>query len=188
MNNNTSLIRTYISAIRETAANLPVQHIEKAVRILDEARTNGNQVYLFGNGGSAATASHLAVDLSKGTIDDGRPHLRTAALTDNIALISAWANDASYDDIFARQIECQVRPGDVVIGISSRGRSANVLNGLRRAKSCGATTIALTGFDGGSLNGMVDVCIVVPANSIEQVEDVHLMVGHMLTECLRNHR
>jgi D-sedoheptulose 7-phosphate isomerase len=178
-------ISAYLSGIQTTLSNLPTDAIEEVVHLLREARIQKKRVFLFGNGGSAATASHLACDLAKGTSINGNPRLRTMALTDNMPLISAWANDSSYDNIFAQQLEDHVEPGDIVIGISGSGKSPNVLNAMRVARTAGAITVALTGFDGGDLKSLADICIIVPDNSIDQVEDVHLMLGHVITSCLR---
>ena len=178
-------IAAYLSDVQGTLSKLPVDEIERAVNLLREARAQRKRVFLFGNGGSAATASHLACDLGKGTNRHGRPRLRVVALTDNIPLISAWANDSSYEDIFAQQLQEQVEPGDIAIGISGSGKSPNVLNAVRVARSAGAITIGLTGFDGGDLKSLVDLCITVPDSSIDKVEDVHLMLGHILASCLR---
>ncbi|MBN2098773.1 MAG: SIS domain-containing protein [Dehalococcoidia bacterium] len=179
-------IAAYLSDIQGTLRKLPMDEIEDIVNLLHEARERKKRVFLFGNGGSAATASHLACDLGKGTNRHGRPRLRVVALTDNVPLISAWANDTSYEDIFAQQLQEQVEPGDIAIAISASGRSPNVLNGVKVAKSAGAITIGLTGFDGGDLKSLVDCCIVVPDNSMDQVEDVHLMLGHVIASCLRS--
>jgi D-sedoheptulose 7-phosphate isomerase len=179
-------IAAYLSDMQGTLSKLPVDEIERVVHLLHEARTQKKRVFLFGNGGSAATASHLACDLGKGTNSHGRPRLRVVALTDNVPLISAWANDSSYEDIFAQQLQEQVEPGDIAIGISGSGKSPNVLNGIRVARSAGAITIGLTGFDGGDLKSLVDHCIIVPHHSIDQVEDVHLMLGHVIASCLRS--
>jgi D-sedoheptulose 7-phosphate isomerase len=178
-------ISAYLSDMQTTLTNLPIDTIEQVVHLLREARTQKKRVFLFGNGGSAATASHLACDLGKGTNAFGKPRLRVVALTDNVPLISAWANDSSYEDIFAQQLQDQVEPGDIVIGISGSGKSPNVLNGIKVARSAGAVTVGLTGFDGGDLKNLVDFCIIVPDHSIDQVEDVHLMLGHVITSCLR---
>ena len=178
-------ISAYLSDMQTTLSNLPIDTIEQVVHLLREARSQKKRVFLFGNGGSAATASHLACDLGKGTNASGKPRLRVVALTDNVPLISAWANDFSYDDIFAQQLQDQVEPGDIVIGISGSGKSPNVLNGIKVARSAGAVTVGLTGFDGGDLKSLVDFCIIVPDHSIDQVEDVHLMLGHVITSCLR---
>jgi D-sedoheptulose 7-phosphate isomerase len=178
-------ISAYVSEMRATLNNLPLDGIERVVRLLREARSHKRRVFLFGNGGSAATASHLACDLTKGTSTNGKPRLRAMALTDNMPLISAWANDTAYENIFAQQLQDHVEPGDVVIGISGSGRSPNVLNGIKAARSAGAVTIGMTGFDGGHLKDLVDICIIVPDNNIDKVEDIHLMLGHVITSCLR---
>jgi D-sedoheptulose 7-phosphate isomerase len=179
-------IAAYLSEMRGTLNKLPIDEIERVVDLLRQARTQRKRVFLFGNGGSAATASHLACDLGKGTNAHGNPRLRAVALTDNVPLISAWANDSSYDDIFAQQLQEQVEHGDIAIGISASGKSPNVLNGVRVARSAGAITVGLTGFDGGNLKNLVDCCIIVPDNSMDQVEDVHLMLGHVIASCLRS--
>ncbi len=185
VHDSSQAIEAYLSEIRSTLNKLPIDTIEQVVNLLYEARDQKKRVFLFGNGGSAATASHLACDLTKGAGMNGKPRMRAMALTDNVPLISAWANDSSYEHIFAQQLQDQVEPGDIVIGISGSGKSPNVLNGIRAARSAGAITIGLTGFDGGDLKNLVDICIVVPDNSIDQVEDVHLLLGHIITSCLR---
>ncbi len=185
LDSTSQAISAYFSGMRATLSNLPVDQIERVVRLLREARSHRRRVFLFGNGGSAATASHLACDLAKGAGSNGRPRLRATALTDNMSLISAWANDTAYDSIFAQQVQDQVEPGDVVIGISGSGLSSNVLNGVMAARACGAVTVGLTGLDGGRLKDLVDFCIMVPDANIDKVEDVHLMLGHVITSCLR---
>ena len=176
----------YLSDVQGTFSKLPVDVIDRIVSLLRQARSQRKQVFLFGNGGSAATASHLACDWSKGTNRQGRPRLRVVTLTDNVSLISAWANDSSYEEIFAQQLEDQIEPGDIAVGISASGRSPNVLNGLKVARAAGATTVGLTGFDGGELKNLVDHCIIVPRDRIDQIEDVHLMLGHVIACCLRS--
>jgi D-sedoheptulose 7-phosphate isomerase len=180
------MIEGYLSEIRQILVRLPVEDIREMVDRLEDARARGKQVFLFGNGGSASTASHLAVDLAKVTIADGKPRLKAIALTDNIAMISAWANDLSYDEVFSQQLRTHVEPGDVVIGISTSGTSPNVLNALRMARSMGAATIGLTGRDGGQMGGVVDLCVKVPDNRTGRIEDIHLMLGHVVTACLAN--
>ncbi len=179
-------IAAYLSDMQGTLGKLPIEEIERVVNVMREARAQRKRIFLFGNGGSAATASHLACDLGKGTNKHGRPRLRGIALTDNVPLISAWANDSSYEDIFAQQLQEQVEPGDIAVAISGSGNSPNVLNGVKVARSAGAITVGLTGFDGGDLKGLVDLCIIVPDHSIDQVEDVHLMLGHVIASCLRS--
>ncbi len=178
-------ISAYVADMRATLCNLPLDTIERVVRLLREARSHRRRVFLFGNGGSAATASHLACDLAKGANTNGHPRLRALALTDNMPLISAWANDTDYEYIFAQQLQDHIEPGDVAIGISGSGRSPNVLNGIRAARAAGAVTVGLTGCGGGFLKDLADICIIVPDSNIDKVEDIHLMLGHVITSCLR---
>jgi D-sedoheptulose 7-phosphate isomerase len=179
------LVAKYIRETSDTISQLPVALIQEVVEILHAARLNRKHVFIMGNGGSAATASHFACDLGKGTADPRTPRLRVVALTDNMPTFSAWANDTAYDNVFAEQLWNLVEPGDVVIGISGSGRSMNVLKAIHLANLVGATTVGLTGFDGGDLAKIVHVPIVVPSNMMEQVEDVHMMLSHLITTRLR---
>lgn len=167
-------------------ARLPIENIAQVVELLEETRLKGKRVFIFGNGGSAATASHFAADLSKGAISKGKPRIKAFALTDNVPLLSAWANDTAYENVFAEQLENFIEMGDIAIGISGSGNSQNVLNGVKVAKAKGATTIGFIGFDGGKLKHLVDLAIIVPNHNMEQVEDIHLLLEHVITTCLRN--
>ncbi|MER3404974.1 MAG: phosphoheptose isomerase, partial [Chloroflexota bacterium] len=119
------------------------------------------------------------------TIAPGRPRVRALALTDNVPLLTAWANDSAYSDVFAEQLENLVEPGDVVVAISGSGNSPNVLKAVELARARGAATIGWTGFQGGRLKDLVDVVIIVPSDSMAQIEDVHLTLNHALAEALR---
>ncbi len=180
-----SAIEEYLAQVRATLAALPTADLERIIGVLDEARMAGKQVFILGNGGSAATASHFASDLAKGAITPGKPRFKAFALTDNMPLFSAWANDAAYEDVFAQQLSNFIQPGDVVIAISGSGKSPNVLKAVHLARSVGATTIGLTGDMGGELQRTTDVCLVVPNRCMEQIEDVHLVIEHVITTCLR---
>ncbi|MCL0060404.1 SIS domain-containing protein [Dehalococcoidia bacterium] len=182
---NPETIENYLSEVSATLDKLPVGVIAQVIEVLEEARIKGRRVYIFGNGGSAATASHFAADLSKGAIGKGKPRIKAFALTDNVSLLTAWANDTIYENVFAEQLENLLEPGDIVIGVSGSGNSPNVLNGIKVAKTKGATTIGFIGFDGGKLKDLVDISIIVPSHNMEQVEDTHLIVGHVVTTCLR---
>ena len=179
------LIKAYVDNLQETLVRLPMAQIERAIETLIDAQWSRRTVYIFGNGGSASTSSHFACDLGKNTALSGLPRLRVISLTDNVELITAWANDTAYEHIFAEQLRGLVEPGDVVIGISGSGLSANVLNGITLARRIGATTIGFTGFDGGLLAGMVDISIVVPSDSMERIEDVHLILEHLICSTIR---
>lgn len=178
-------IASYLSGVRSLLNTIPAADIQRIVEILHNARVNYHSVYLCGNGGSAATASHWANDLCKGTQAEALPRLRAIALTDNVPLITAWANDTAYENIFASQLANFVQPLDVVIGISGSGKSRNVLNAIRCAREAGALTIGLSGFRGGHLKSLADFCVVVPSDSMEQIEDLHLILAHAISTALR---
>lgn len=178
-------IRSYIVQLQSTLDLLPLHKISEAVSILYEARLAHRQVFIMGNGGSASTATHFVCDLAKNTRKPDWPDFRVLGLSDNMALVSAYANDEGYENVFARQLASFVQPEDVVIGISTSGRSPNILEAIRLANDRGATTIGFTGFDGGDLANLADVNVHVPSDCIEQVEDVHLMLEHLICTVLR---
>ncbi len=178
-------VNTYLSELQAVVAQLPTHLIEQVVTILLDSARQGRRVFIFGNGGSASTASHFACDLAKNTQVAGAPRLRAIALTDNMALMTAWANDTGYDNIFAAQLEPLLEPGDVVIGISCSGNSPNVLKALALARQQGAMTIGFTGDQGGQLKDMVEVCLQVPSPRIEQQEDAHLILEHCICAAVR---
>jgi D-sedoheptulose 7-phosphate isomerase len=180
-----NLVNQYIQELQHTLSHLEQDPIQQAIDVLHEARLNDRQVFIMGNGGSASTASHFVCDLSKNTRMKGRPHFRVVGLTDNMALLSAYANDEGYDQVFAQQLVSFVQPKDVVISISASGNSPNVLVAVELAKRVNATTIGFTGFDRGHLGHMVDINLHVPSDNIEQVEDIHLMFEHLICTALR---
>lgn len=179
------IISQYLDEASATLDRLPLEEIAQVVDLLNNTRVKGRSVFIFGNGGSAATASHFAADLAKGAICPGKPRIRAFALTDNVPLLSALANDSDYENIFAEQLVNFIKPGDVAISISGSGNSANVLNAVKVAKAKGATTVGFIGFNGGKLRELVDIAVIVPCYNMEQVEDIHLLVGHVVTTCLR---
>jgi D-sedoheptulose 7-phosphate isomerase len=177
--------RTYIAEIQRTLDLLPWSLIEEVVEALHNARLNGRQIFIMGNGGSAATASHFACDLGKNIVVPHLPRLRVQSLTDNMAFFSACANDYGYESVFAEQLANLLQPGDLVIAISASGNSANVLRAIEFAQRCDAFTIGWSGYEGGQLARLADLALVVPNHCIEQIEDVHLILGHMVTVALR---
>jgi D-sedoheptulose 7-phosphate isomerase len=144
-------------------------------------------VFIFGNGGSAALASHFACDLGKGTVigKDGQKRFRVMALTDNLPLVTAWANDTSYEQVFAEQLRNFVAAGDVAFAISGSGNSPNVLQALKVAKEARATTIGLTGFEGGKMRSLCDVCVILPSDNMQIIEDFHVSVTHAVFSVIR---
>lgn len=178
-------IRRYILDLEDTLGQLPDESIDEVIRILHSARLDRRQIFVMGNGGSASTASHLACDLGKNTRQSGWPNFRVIGLSDNMAIFSALANDEGYQSVFVQQLENLLQPGDIVLAISASGNSPNVLRAVEFANSVGARTIGLTGFDGGKLGPMVEINLHVPSRNIEQVEDIHLMLEHIMTRALR---
>jgi D-sedoheptulose 7-phosphate isomerase len=175
-------ISQYLNDTAEVIRSLPVAQIERIVETLWQACQEGRQIFVCGNGGSAMAASHLACDLGKGTATPGRPRFKVIALTDNVALITAYANDLSYEDIFVEQLINLYQPGDVVLGISGSGNSENVLRALRYAREQGGVTIGFTGFAGGKMKDLAEECLIVPKHDMQMVEDAHVVLMHVLMQ------
>jgi D-sedoheptulose 7-phosphate isomerase len=148
-------VNVYFDNLARVIARMPIQPIDQLVSVLLQAYESGRMIYLFGNGGSAALASHLACDLGKGTVNGSPKRFRALALTDSVPLMTAWANDSEYNNIFSEQLLNFVQPEDVAFAISGSGNSANVLNALEVARRAGAFTLGLTGF-GGSVGQYAD--------------------------------
>jgi D-sedoheptulose 7-phosphate isomerase len=179
-------IQNYISNLQQTMDRLSQPLISEVIYTLQRARMQGSQVFIMGNGGSASTASHFVCDLAKNTRYDGLPHFRAIGLADNMEIFSAYANDEGYENVFSQQLINLIKPGDIVIAISASGNSKNVLNAVDEARKYGVTTIGFTGFDGGRLGQMVDIHIHVQSNIIEHVEDIHLMLEHIIVRTIKD--
>ncbi len=171
----------YLQYVGRLASRLDPQAIGQFIRRLLEAREASRTVFFLGNGGSAATASHFANDVGIGTRATKRP-FRAMSLTDNAAVMTAVANDDGYDQMFVRQLQVLMRPGDVVVAISASGNSPNVVEAVRYAREYGNAAIALTGFDGGRLRQLADLTIHVPtpAGEYGPVEDLHMIIDHLV--------
>ncbi len=176
----------YISDLSNALEILDPHGIEKFAAAVEEVMDNGGTVHFIGNGGSAGTPSHSAGDWSKELA------LPTLCHVDNISGLTAWANDTDYENIFKGQLETFLRPGDIVVGYSGSGNSANVLNGISFASEQGCTTIAVTGdyrgMGGGKLAKMVDIAIVAQTESMERIEDMQLVVNHIVKESIKAKR
>lgn len=179
-------IQDYIRQLHKTLDELPESQIAEVIEILHEARLSKRQIFIMGNGGSASTATHFVCDLSKNTRNSRLPNYRVIGLSDNMAVFSALANDEGYENVFSQQLVSLVQPGDIVIAISASGNSLNVLKAAELAGQMGARTIGMTGFNGGKLARLVEINLHVPSNIIEHVEDIHLMLEHLITKALRN--
>jgi len=171
----------------DVASTIDPLALERIAQELLKCQARGRVVFTIGNGGSAATASHFACDLAKGTRDGGPPTFKVLSLTDNIPVITAWANDSSYDDVFAEQLAALANPGDLLVAVSVSGTSRNVVAAATMARSCGMTVVSLTGRTGGTLASLSDVVVKVPSSGMELVEDVHMIIAHSLCVTLRRH-
>ena len=185
MINDMDLVDDYLSKLELTIRALSRQQIWDVIHVLLAAWRDGRHIFLLGNGGSAATASHMANDFNKLTIVPGQPRFKAIALTDNVPLMTAWGNDTDYENIFVEQMLNFLEPHDVVIGISTSGNSANVIKALTTAKDYGAVTIGFTGDDGGKLKSLVDYCIFIPDDHIGRQEDGHMILDHVIANTLR---
>src|ERR1700736_6425216 len=178
-------ILTYFAELERVMRTISLSDLQKVLRIMEEGYHHGHRIFVMGNGGSAATASHFALDLAKNTIMPGAPRLKAISLTDHVPLITAWSNDIAYEHIFSEQLANMIEPGDVVIGISTSGNSPNVINALNLAKQYRATTVGLLGAKGGKIKDMVDAYILAPGQNIEQEEDAHMILAHVITRHMR---
>jgi D-sedoheptulose 7-phosphate isomerase len=172
----------YVSYLSSILARLDRLACAQVCQILEQAREQKNAIFICGNGGSAATASHIAEDLALGPKKYGHTPFRTISLTDNVASITAIGNDNGYEEIFLMQLENLFRKGDIVMGISASGNSPNVIKALEYANANGGISVALTGFDGGKMKKIsrYGIHIQTGPGEYEPVEDAHLIIGHIL--------
>jgi len=187
---NRDFIDHFLHGVKQIADAVDRQQIDRAIEILFAAWRRGNTVFTCGNGGSAGTATHLAADLFKCTIVENQPRLRAMSLVDNICLTSALVNDEGWDNVYLEQLKTLFRPGDVLLGISVHGGtgrdraglwSQNLLKAMHYAKEHGGYAVGFSGFDGGAMNELADVCVVVPYNTTPHVESFHVVLHHLIT-------
>jgi D-sedoheptulose 7-phosphate isomerase len=178
-------INNYFSELEQMLRDISQAHLQDILSLLEETYRNGHRIFIMGNGGSAATASHFALDLAKNTIMQGAPRLKAISLTDHVPLITAWSNDTAYEHIFEEQLANMIEPGDLVIGISTSGNSPNVINALNLAKKSRAATGGLLGAEGGLIKNIVDSYVLAPGQNIEQEEDAHMILTHIITRHMR---
>lgn len=180
----------HVASVRRTLDEVEGSEIERIVDIFRRARDRESFIYIAGNGGSSSTASHWVNDLGKATKRSGCRPLKVMCLSDNTAWFSALSNDEGYDRVFAGQLENFAMPGDVLTCISASGNSPNLVRAVELARTRNLTTVALLGFDGGVLGGLVDtaVCVYTDKGAYELVEDVHSVICHAVTRCLVSDR
>lgn len=186
-------IKDYIALEIEILKNLDIEQINAALNLLDEVRRKKGRIYICGNGGSAATASHFQNDFNKGVSEYINVPFHFHCLNDNMATIMAIANDIGYEEVFRFQLRNTLEENDILVAISGSGNSPNVINAVEYAKEHGCKIIGLTGFSGGKLKEMSDISLHAPVNSMQVTEDIHMIFDHMMMSifykhlCGRNH-
>ena len=173
-------IAAYIDHEVETLRALDKDAINDALNLLLETMEKGNTVFVFGNGGSSATASHFQNDFNKGVSEHTEKKFNFLCLNDNVATVMAVANDIGFEEVFRFQLRGHIKPGDVVLAISGSGNSKNVINAVEYAKEQGCRVIGLTGFGGGKLRQLADVSLHAPINSMQITEDIHMIFDHLM--------
>jgi len=179
-------VESYLEKLRAAVDDLPRDRLAQLGEMLYRAYRNEKQVFTLGNGGSASTASHMAADIGKNTIGPNMRRFRVLSLNDNTAMLTALANDLGYEHVFREQLQNLIRPGDLLIAISGSGNSANVLNAIRYAQAQCAQVAGILGFGGGEAAAVVDLPIVVPSDHYGVVEDVHLIINHIIVDYFKS--
>ena len=179
-------IKRYFTRVKETIDKIDIADLNEVMNVLERARDEGRYIFIMGNGGSAATASHFVCDFNKGISFDQEKKYRFICLNDNVPTMMAIANDLSYAEVFVHPLRSFFRPGDVVIGISGSGNSANVVNAMQYAKENCGVTIAFTGYDGGKLKQLADHNVHIPINDMQISEDLHMVLNHCMMKILSN--
>ena len=180
MSDTKKTIHNYLHLVKDTIDKLDETQIEKAIEAFMRVYHSGNTIYVFGNGGSAATATHAAGDFIKGASFGLEKRFKMISLVDNLPALMAIANDISYDDIFIEQLKNFLQAGDLVIGISGSGNSKNVVKAMEFAKQKGVQTIAFCGFKGGAISRIGDIVVHSVAPDMEVAEDIHMMVFNVI--------
>ncbi len=173
-------LKNYIELEQEVLRNLPIENINTIMNILENARLERKRIFICGNGGSASTASHFTCDFNKGISYDQSVKYDFECLSDNVPMMMAIANDIGYDDVFVVPLMNKLKQGDIVIGISGSGNSENVVRAIEYGNKIGAETIGFVGYDGGRLKRIVKHYIHVKINNMQIVEDIHLVLEHMM--------
>lgn len=177
-------IQDYLTGLSEVLRKLDVAQLNTFLTLLDTAREEGRQIFIFGNGGSGANASHITGDLVKGASYGKEKRFKALCLNDNDAGMLAYANDVSYDDVFVEQLKNFLNPGDVVVGISGSGNSVNILKAIDYANEKGAITVGFCGYPGGKLESRTKHNVHANIHDMQFAEDVHLIVGHIAMKIL----
>lgn len=186
--NTKNTMTPYEDELTNAIRAIDAGEMDKAVSLLLDAYKEDRQIFIFGNGGSATTANHFVCDFGKNAIQGEKRRFRILSLSDNVAKITALGNDIAYAEVFREQMKNLMRPGDVAIAISASGTSPNVVNALEYARRIGGKVIALSGFSGGKIAAMADAALVTDMKSYERIEDLHLIILHMIVCYFKDHQ
>lgn len=178
-------ITTYLDSLGEVLSELSIADVERVLELLERAYEEDRTVFICGNGGSAATSSHWTCDFSKGTVAHGARRMRMFCLNDSLPLLTAYANDVSYEQVFAEPLRTFAKAGDLLILLTASGNSPNILRAAEAAREIGVMTIGLIGFGGGKLKSLVDHAVVVASREYGPVEDLHMILDHILSLHMR---
>lgn len=190
---NQAYIDQYLSGIEQISRDISREDIDRVIEYLYEAWSKERRIFIFGNGGSAGTASHFAADLNKCTSIDGKKRIKVMSLVDSVPWVSALTNDDGWDNVYVEQMKNFFEPGDVALALSVHGGSGkdkaglwsqNLLKGLQYAKDHRGIALGFSGFDGGAMKEMAHACVVVPYNTTPHVESFHVALHHLVTFCL----
>lgn len=176
----------YFASLQAVIGQIDLKLIDQMTDAIWKNYERGGTLYIFGNGGSAALASHLACDFGKGTVAAGRPRFRTVSLSDNVPLMTALANDLAYEDIFSEQLADLAKKGDAVLAISGSGNSPNIVKGLEMARKLSLQSFGVTGYAGGRVKPLCDLCLIVPSDNMQHIEDLHLAATHAIFRAIRH--
>ncbi len=176
----------YLASVAAVVREVDAKAVRDVVDVFDRAYRDRGTIFLFGNGGGAATSAHLACDLAKGTAAVGRRRIKALSLSTNVAVITAWANDTDYTNTFGEQLYNLADERDVAVAFSGSGMSPNVINALKVIKELGGTAVLFSGGDGGKAREHADVAVLVPSRNTQIVEDVHMVLGHVIFTLLRD--
>ena len=174
----------YFAKLKDTIDSISLDDINTLMNVLEGSKDDDRTIFIMGNGGSAATASHYVCDFNKGLTQENQKRYKFFSLNDNIPSMMAYANDVSYEDIFVEQLKNHFKEGDVVFGISGSGNSMNVIKAVEYANNHGGTTIALTGYSGGKLGSIAKHNVNVPVDDMQIAEDMHMIIDHCMMRVL----
>lgn len=176
----------YKENVIELIHRFDTKKLLEIIKILEKGRRDNKRIFIFGNGGSATTANHFVCDFGKNAVNGDTGRIKIISLCDNLATITAYGNDFGYGTIFEERLKNLMEDGDIIIAISASGNSSDIINGVEYAKKRNGYIISMTGFNGGKLKGLSNLNINIDSNIIEQVEDVHLMLEHMIVYYYKN--